>query len=687
MNKYLLALIIPTFSWAQSYQLDLGDLNKTCDFVQKDEYSMTSLIQLIKSQLSTRLAGQEKCQAAFSSIDSSLTAMNNLLNTPINPDQANSIYSDVYQDYLTTVQEEIVNTTDPVALASLQVLRESLMTGLYANQFEGRVALSDAKNQTFATSRNQLLNYSSQALSSINNLPPDCVNALGGWDTIAPTVLQISGNISSMIGGPQGAVIGAGLDVAAKLVDALQNISLKKSINKITARQNEIALACSYQAIKSQACELKRAYKFRQNTRKIEELINNQYSSGSQSLYERHFIAIEKLPRINQIFKDIGKVGNAITLNVDLISQYFYALRVRPDSIPQVKNPEDVNELALWILDVRNRGVDISTRDNFGQPLPIKKQYENALESIKQIKTTIDSVTSILREKRAFFNLKDELVLNYRFLQNELKFLHDYLNSSALTKNIPPEYESLFRSTKEILTDLNNFIKIKPSEYETYDAYLVALDKLGEELFNEMARGSVAQITNNTVLLVPEIAFERFSRAFKAMETIYLMNDLSENQNPNHESFLSYFVNYSLQVKVKNLYPQLSSSSLTFRVEPFETAMKSFEKGFRKEIEKMVKNSIDSRSSILSELEGQTASHLCALFNDYLSRENPKLYNKCKNEFKKLPLLEILGKYQRPTEVAIKYEDPCFYNDYKREENGQRLLFLKLLDYGNSQIR
>jgi hypothetical protein len=687
MNKFVFAILLPTFSWAQSYQLDLGDLNKTCDFVQKDEYSMTSLIQLIKSQLSTRLAGQEKCQAAFSSIDSSLTAMNNLLNTPINPDQANSIYSDVYQDYLTTVQEEIVNTTDPVALASLQVLRESLMTGLYANQFEGRVALSDAKNQTFATSRNQLLNYSSQALSSINNLPPDCVNALGGWDTIAPTVLQISGNISSMIGGPQGAVIGAGLDVAAKLVDALQNISLKKSINKITARQNEIALACSYQAIKSQACELKRAYKFRQNTSKIEELINNQYSSGSQSLYERHFIAIEKLPRINQIFKDIGKVGNAITLNVDLISQYFYALRVRPDSIEPVKNPEDENELALWVLDARNRGVEINTRNNQGQLATIKEQYANGLESIKQIKQTIASVTSILIKTRAFFILKDKLVEDYRFLRNELKFFDDYLTSTSSLKSFPPEYESVFRSTKEILVDLIAFVEIKPSDFKTYDEYLAALDKLGEHLFNEMARGSVAQITNNTVLLVPEIAFERFSRAFKAMETIYLMNDLSENQNPNHESFLSYFVNYSLQVKVKNLYPQLSSSSLTFRVEPFETAMKSYEKGFRKEIEKMVKNSIDSRSSILSELEGQTASHLCALFNDYLSRENPKLYNKCKNEFKKLPLLEILGKYQRPTEVAIKYEDPCFYNDYKREENGQRLLFLKLLDYGNSQIR
>jgi hypothetical protein len=33
--------------------------------------------------------------------------------------------------------------------------------------------------------------------------------------------------------------------------------------------------------------------------------------------------------------------------------------------------------------------------------------------------------------------------------------------------------------------------------------------------------------------------------------------------------------------------------------------------------------------------------------------------------------------------MTIDYQDPCFYNNYKQEEEGQRRLFEKLIDYGN----
>ena len=33
--------------------------------------------------------------------------------------------------------------------------------------------------------------------------------------------------------------------------------------------------------------------------------------------------------------------------------------------------------------------------------------------------------------------------------------------------------------------------------------------------------------------------------------------------------------------------------------------------------------------------------------------------------------------------MQIDYNDPCFYNSYKQEEEGQRRLFEVLIDYGS----
>ena len=92
---------------------------------------------------------------------------------------------------------------------------------------------------------------------------------------------------------------------------------------------------------------------------------------------------------------------------------------------------------------------------------------------------------------------------------------------------------------------------------------------------------------------------------------------------------------------------------------------------------------MNAKSDILTKFEGKTAAHMCALFSSFLKTEAPFVFRKCQERYKSLGLLPILAEANRPTEMKIDYENPCFYNSFKQEEEGQRRLYEKLIDYGS----
>ncbi len=188
--------------------------------------------------------------------------------------------------------------------------------------------------------------------------------------------------------------------------------------------------------------------------------------------------------------------------------------------------------------------------------------------------------------------------------------------------------------------------------------------------------------------MIPQIAFERFERPFRAVENYYLNRDIERREDPTHVSYATYMINRSVQIRVLNLYKNLSASGQAFRLEAFETTKNSFERGFKKEIRKMIDESLENESPILGTvLKGKTSAHLCALFSDHLRRENPKLWRRCQEAHTTLPLYQVMRNYRRPIELKIDYQDPCFYNTYRREEFAQSLLFDRLLEYGFSNKR
>ena len=684
-----LTLILPISAFSQNYKLEISEIFQSCDFVHTDTYSLQSLSKSIRFMLELKLEGSQECNSSFNQLHTDLNRIEALTNQTVSPTTAQEVFDETYTSYIVTLTQEasILNVSDPdqkLRYNTIMAQLDSLKSQLYDNKFNLEFNKEMYSSEISALFKKDLFNYSRSLFSTLNNVPNECVNNIGGWKQVIPTILKVSSLVGSTMG-PTGAIVGAGLEAASQLAILLQNKNLKKTINNINQRQNEKILACAYLSMQTTACDLQRAKSFSENKDKIKKIIFRDFSQSKYKEYERFYTALRTLPFINEILQSVGEMGSAVTLDVELITKYFNSVKIRPSTIKfpdeDGKIPRD-EVLQKFLLEMKNRGIDFSDFNHLaGKPLPLLKQLDAVKDAVQLAQATIGSVILILKEKRSFVDLLGELTVKNQNIKKKLEQLQTFLSDYPKTANFPEQYKGLFKSADRMLEALINFIGVIIGNKD-YDTHLEEVDKLGGELFTIMSQGSVAQITSQTALMVPAIAFERFSRPFKALENFYLNRDIERKGDPNYIPFLDYMMNESLQVKVIRDYKVLSSSKAVGRLEDYEVLRRSFQKGFKKEIKRMIKSALKSKSDVLTSFKGKTGSHLCALFTPFLIDEDKKLLDQCKRKYKKLELLSILEDFNRKISMNINYESPCFYSDYKREESAQRILFDKLLDYG-----
>lgn len=678
------------------YSLQYSDVFQNCSFIPQDDYSFSAIASSIKSQLETKLEGDRRCNAAFNQMHSSMLNIEKLLGKDLDRKTAEEIYNETYSKYLMDLTQETL-TLDPnsARYATLTSQVDSLKLSLLENQFKLQLNKENFSTDKSVDFRRDLYTYSSGLFSSMNSTPPECIDKLGGWDTMLPAVLRVGGMIGSFLA-PGVPVLGFGLDAASQLAQLLQSADIKKAISNIERRRNEGILACTYLSLQGTACELQRADKFAQNSAKIRDILMNKFPEGQNGEYEKFYKVMSLLPGISDILRSIGKMGSAVTLDNDLIYAYWAALRIDPDSIPAAplnQLPGESSEAfetrqKLWLLDLKGRGIAGPTNDNSGQPIPMSNQVQNALEMIRGTKSNIEAVTSILTDTRSFIDLHEELIKKRMNIAKEINFLYRYLKDFSELPDLPGQYAGTFAIALRMTEALQNFLSINLIDGETLTSYEERVNVSGNRLFTEMSKGSISQVTRQTVLMVPEKAYERFTRPFEAIEQFYMNRDIERKDDPEHASYTEFVIYKSLQIKVAKDYPILAGSGRTGRLEVYETTRESFEKGFKSEIKKMIKNALREQSDVLTNFEGQTSAHLCALFNRFLTKYDKGLLKECKRRHTHLDLMDVLGGVTRgKVQMEIEYNRACFYNDYKREENGQRILFERLKDYGNRNLQ
>lgn len=678
------------------YQLQYGDVFQNCSFVPRDDYSFSSIATSIKSQLETKLEGDRRCNSSFNQMHSSMLNIERLLAKDLDRKSAEEIYDETYSKYLLDLTQETL-TLDPSSsrYATLTAQVDALKLSLLENQYKLQLNKENLSSDKSVDFRRNLYSYSSGLFSAMNATPPECIDKLGGWDTMLPAVLRVGGMIGSFLA-PGVPILGFGLDAASQLAQLLQSADIKKAISNIERRRNEGIIACTYLSLQGTACELQRADRFAQNSAKIRDILMNRFPEGQNGEYEKFYKVMSLLPGIADILRSIGKMGSAVTLDNDLIYAYWAALRIDPDSIPRAPTSPLPGESSdafetrqkLWLLDLKGRGIAGPSTDSGGQPLPMQVQVENALVLIRGTKSNIEAVTSILKDTRSFLDLKEELIKKRMNIALEINFLYRFLQGFSELPELPKQYAGTFAIALRMTEALQNFLAITLKDGEPLSAYEERVNVAGNRLFTEMSRGSISQITNQTVLMVPEKAYERFTRPFEVIEQYYTNQDIERRDDPEHASYTEFVIYKSLQIKVAKDYPILAGSGRTGRLEVYETTRESFEKGFKSEIKKMIKNALREQSDVLTNFEGQTSAHLCALFNRFLKKHDRGLLKECQRRHTHLDLMSVLGGVTRgKVQMEIEYDRACFYNDYKREENGQRILFERLKDYGNRHLQ
>ena len=693
LHLYLLFLgvtLVSGQSQAQNYELKVSSLIQSCDFIHRDEYSFKPVLNLIQEQLKTKLDGDKDCTAPLAQLSNQLSELDNYYAKDLSQKDKKQLTLDAQKQYLIDLNSELALLdpsipTDAARIQMLASLMNTVKTGIVTLGVDVQIAgYEDEKNKqsTLNSYWEGVYSRSSNAIAAMNSLPDKCVNKLGGWKTMVPAVLNLASIAGPIVGGAYGSIVSAGFQVGSQLVILLQNNRVKRAISETTKIQNQQIIACSYLALQTNACELKRAKKLMDH-KKIYDVINRQFKDPRYEEYERYFRVVETLPKVQRIFNDIGSMGSALTLDLDLLIRYFNAVKLQPESIitPPDGAPESV--LSDFIIKMRSRGLSTAQLNSSGTPISIADQVNNLKVLIDQAMKLIESVRGILISKRSFVDLKEEIITNNQFATGELKFFRRFIQSYLNSENLPAQYRSIFKINEGMLNVLIDFVSAEMTQEESVEEYRNRINILGQKLFDEMSMGSVAQITTQSVLMIPSIAFERFNRPIKALEHWYVSNDIALKDDPAHVSYTDFVINQSLQIKLISLYEPLNGSSQAFRVETYLAALKGIEKGFKRDIIRMIKKSMESKSDVLVDFEGVTAAQLCALFAPFLKDESPDTLKSCQEKYKELDLFPILKEVNRPVKMTIDYNDSCFYNNYKREERGQRRLFEKLIDYGS----
>jgi predicted phage tail protein len=676
------------------YQLKYSDLLQNCSFVHRDEFSLDAFQELIKSQLQTRIDGDNVCQSAFRAMNANLENMLKLIDQNVSAQDARKLYGEMYGEYLVSLQTELtlLNPADPTEASRAQTLQgqiDNLRQDLLANNYEIRLYDRTSTTTELQQGQQQLFSQISGLVQSLATMPTDCASKIGGWQQVMPAILNATSFIGMATGQLYLPAAAAGIQVGTEVAMILKNHGVKQALNKLVAQKNNQILACTYQAITNQACELKRAAKAVEDTPAVLDIINNRYIPGQEGDYQKFERVQRMMPKVRDIIRKVGDMGSAVTLDLNLLFSYFTAVRVRPYDIDIPAEGSNDGVLARWLSDLSTRGISVSSTDSAGNTRSIKERYQDAVEQITNYKLTIETTLNIIREKRSFKDLRDELVVSSINLSNELAFIDAFLKSFPREKTeIPRQYIALFKTTERMLKMIREFVDVVQEDGEGDEAYNKRVEEAGDAMFAEFSYGSVAQVTTQTALMIPAIAIERFERPLRAIENVYLNQDIEERENPAHNSYASYTIERAVRVRILNMYKNLSASGQAFRLESFETTKASFERGFKKEIRQMIEGALEQDSPILGGvLKGRTAAHMCALFADHLRRENPRLLARCERAHGKLPLYQIMSGYRRPIEMAIDYKDPCFYSNYRREEYAQSLLYDRLMDYAFNKRR
>jgi hypothetical protein len=669
-------------------ELPMGSLSG-CPFIHEDNFDIRALLETLKAQLATELDNKNACRQAVQSVVSTLAPLQNFY-ANVDPTLKQKITKSVYGNALNGLLAQKLDFESKGDTASYNyqtVVSEisAIENSTLANEVDLQSLGGLNDQNTEAYYRTQLLNYTSNVLGAFNSTArsnPACIGSMGGWETALSTIMGGVSLGTSLGANPHAGLIGAAMATGAQLLSLLQDQNVRTAYNSIVRLKNDKTLACTYFAIKKASCEYGRAFRISQDSARLREFVKNKFGTGHLSEYQRFFVNRGRVNVPDSLFAVIAQMGSPLTLDETILNAYLTAKAVDFDALGLAPSKTDsIDKIKSWLLRARAFGV-IYSEFNYqtAKPVPLLDQLQTALDDIDAKRTTITGAENLIRGNLSFLDLRRRISSEFPNVEKDIVEMRDFLASFSGSAIVSDTDKGALDAALKLLNRLQDFLDVAlQTGGKTDPAYEDHVVAKGGAIFEELAKGSVAQLTKQSVLALSGKGTDRLNWAFGVIRNGYLSRDRVQNL-PIPDRFSEFEKNQNVLSDVIGNYEVFSGPGTSFREEDFTTAIRSFTGSFKKEILESLELALDEKSGGIPELRGQTAAQLCAMYApllDSLSRRGlfgdnraAKINNQCHSKFKTLPLNRLVA----DTDFPIQYENECTYFDYSREINIEYLL-------------
>lgn len=689
LKLFILNQLIFTSIVKADFELPLGSISN-CPFIQNDKYDISSVLETIKAQIATELEGRKSCKQELQRFLSSLSPLQDFYKT-IDQSMKYKITHSVYANALSSLSSRKVALELKGDFNSLEY--QNILNQIYTiessnllNAIDLQFIQENSQQDLEAYYRNQLLKHTSHILNIFGSTAknrPECAGKLSGWEDILSTVLS-GASVGAGLGlNPTAQILGAAAGISSQLVSSLQDSKIRKSYNDLIKLKNYKTLACTYYTVKKTSCEYQRAYLLSKDQNRLREYIKNKFRSDIIGEYERFFVNQGRIVNIGSVFSIIAQMGSPLTLDSELIQAYLNAKSIDFEKLgppPSIDESDEV--IKSWLIRAKAFGVSFRELNyQSGEIYSLKSQLQSALKDIENKKAVIQSSEKIMKENLSFLDLRRRLSAVSPHITNNVIEMISYFERLRNSDIVMPQDKPTLKAAESLLIKLKNFLLVTASSLDSdngLNEYEREVISIGGLIFQELAKGSVAQLNTQSVLALSSKGTDRISWAFGAIRNGYLVLD-QKGGIPLEERFSEYQKNHNFLSDVIANYNAFYGSGTTFRNEDIAKAISSFEGAFYKDIYNSLELSMDNDLG-WKELRGKSASHLCALYSSTLSHlstkksvfgnKAEKLLKMCKANFKELELNGLVSQ----DNFKIDYANECSYFDYTRETEMQNLL-------------
>ena len=201
MRVLIRVLIIMVLSYALFYVRLLNaitELNKfpsflSCPFLHSDSYSSDIMLlnNMIKEQIKVKLDGNNRCSSLFINVSQNLNIINQHFSNRKNPVLQEEIKEEVLSKQL--IQLKLNQMLHDSSDASYQEIEKAILeveSGLYQNEINKKYNQDIFTEKKVNDTLKETFSNLSNVITSLSTAEPQCVDQLGGWEQILPTILK-----------------------------------------------------------------------------------------------------------------------------------------------------------------------------------------------------------------------------------------------------------------------------------------------------------------------------------------------------------------------------------------------------------------------------------------------------------------------------------------------------------------